>query len=205
MIALENILSQEIVQRLGWTLLHFIWQAAVVALLLVILLRLLRKSTANLRYILACLALALIVLLPVITIRLVPVPVPQSAGHVEPAPAPAVLLTEEMPAAETIVLEEPEQLESVAPISVDSWKQRTIETLEPALPYIVSGWLLGVFGLSIWHLGGWAQLQRLRRRMVKQVDTLLHSKLKVLAQRLRIKQTVQLMESALVQIPTVVG
>ncbi len=57
MLILENILSQEIVQKLGWTLLHFIWQAAVVALLLAILLRVLRKSTANLRYILACLSL----------------------------------------------------------------------------------------------------------------------------------------------------
>jgi len=77
--------------------------------------------------------------------------------------------------------------------------------LEPALPYIVSGWLVGVFALSVWHLGGWAQLQRLRRKMVKQVDDKLHSKLKELAKRLRVKQTIQLMESALVQIPTVVG
>jgi len=81
MIVLENILSQEIIQKLGWTLLHFIWQAAVVALLLAILLRVLRKSTANLRYIIASLALALIVLLPVITIKLVPVSVPQKARH----------------------------------------------------------------------------------------------------------------------------
>ena len=205
MLILENILSQEIIQKLGWTLLHFVWQAAVIALLLAILLRVLRKSTANLRYIIACLALALIVLLPAITIKLVPVSVPQSAGHIEPAPAPAVLSIEEMAAAETIIVEEPEQLESVAPISADSWKQRAVDTLEPALPYIVSGWLFGVLGLSIWHLGGWTQLQRLKRRMVKQVDDTLSSKLKVLAQRLRVKQTVQLLESALVQIPTVVG
>ncbi|MCH8120817.1 MAG: M48 family metalloprotease [Planctomycetes bacterium] len=205
MIILEDILSQEVVQRLGWTLLHFVWQAAVVASLLAILLRVLRKSTPSLRYTLACLALALIVLLPVITLQLVPVSAPHSAAHIEPAPAPAVLSIEEMPPAETTIVEEPVQLESVAPISADSWKQRTIETLEPALPYIVSGWLLGVFGLSIWHLGGWAQLQRLRRRMVKQVNDTLGSKLKVLAERLRVKQTVQLMESALVQIPTVVG
>ena len=205
MIALQDILSQEIVQKLGWTLLHFIWQAAVLAIFLAILLRILRKSTANLRYIIACLALALILLLPVITIQLIPISVPQMATHIEPAPAPVVLATEEIPIAETIVLEERVQAESVTPVYSVSWKQRTIDALEPALPYIVSGWLFGVFGLSVWHLGGWAQLQRLKRRMVKQVDDTLHSKLKVLAQRLRVKQTVPLMESALVQIPTVVG
>ena len=83
MIAWENILSQEIVQRLGWTLLHFVWQAAAVALLLAILLRVLRKTSANLRYIIACLALALVVLLPVITIQLVPASVSHSEQKTE--------------------------------------------------------------------------------------------------------------------------
>jgi len=205
MIILENILSQEIIQKLGWTLLHFIWQAAVVALLVAILLKVLRKSTANLRYIIACMALALIVLLPVITIQWVPVLAPNIAARIAPAPVPAVLPTLEMPAAETIVFEEPVQPESVTLASSVPWKQRAIETLEPALPYIVSGWLVGVFALSVWHLGGWAQLQRLRRKMVKQVDDTLHSKIKDLAERLKVSQMVQLMESALVQIPTVVG
>lgn len=205
MIILENILSQEIIQKLGWTLLHFIWQAAVLAMLLSILLRLLRKSTANLRYIFACLALGLIVLLPIITIQLVPISAQHPAAHIEPSPVPIVLPTIDMPATETIVFEEPVQPESVTPVYSVSWKQRTVATLEPALPYIVSGWLIGVFALSIWHLGGWAQLQRLKRRMVRQVDETLGGKLKVIAERLRVKRTVQLMESALVQIPTVVG
>ncbi len=49
MTALESILSHEIIQRLGWTLLHFVWQAAAMALLLAILLAALRKASANLR------------------------------------------------------------------------------------------------------------------------------------------------------------
>ena len=134
MIALENILSEEIIQRLGWTLLHFVWQAVVVSLLLAILLRLLRKSTANLRYIFACLALGLIVLLPVITIHLVQVSVQHPAGHIEPSPVAIVLPTTDMPATENIVFEEPVQPEIVTPASAVSWKQRAIETLEPGLP-----------------------------------------------------------------------
>jgi len=83
MIALQNILSPEIVQKLGWTLLHFLWQAAAVALLLAILLAVLRKSTANVRYIIACSALALLVLLPVVTMQLIPVSVLQSEQKTE--------------------------------------------------------------------------------------------------------------------------
>ena len=208
MLFLENILTQETIQKLGWTLLHFAWQAAAVALLLAIMLRVLRKSTANLRYIIACLALGLVVLLPIVTMPLVPVAMPYSATNIEPVrPLPVSLTgeTKEIPVAEMPAFEEPVQPEKAGTDFVVLAKQRAAELLEPALPYIVSGWLLGVFGLSLWHLGGWTQLQRLRRKMVKQVDQTLLSKLSQLAQRLSVNRTVQLMESALVQIPTVVG
>jgi len=206
--ALENILSQEIVQKLGWTLLHFVWQAAAVALLVGILLALLRKSSANLRYIIACTALGLIVLLPIITMQLVPVSAPQPIVNIVPAPAPAILPAQEIreiPAAEMSIPEGPVQHENAGTTFNASWKQRASDLLEPALPYIVSGWLLGVFGLSLWHLGGWAQLQRLRKKMVKQVNASLLTKLRRLSQRLGVKRAVQLAESALVQVPTVIG
>jgi ankyrin repeat protein/type II secretory pathway component GspD/PulD (secretin)/beta-lactamase regulating signal transducer with metallopeptidase domain len=206
---LENILSQEIVQKLGWTLLHFIWQATAAALLLGILLAVLRKSSANLRYIVACAALGLIVLLPIITMQLVPVSTQQPIANIEPPPAhviaPVQLTTEEMPLARVKDYEEPAKSESTDAASQISWKHRAVERLEPALPYLVAGWLLGVFGLSLWHLGGWAQLQRLRKKMVKQVDVSVHNKLRRLSEKLQVKRAVQLLESALVQVPTVVG
>ena len=68
---LHNIISQEIIQRIGWTLVHFVWQGSATALILAIVLRLLHKSSANLRYIIACIALALIVLMPAITLMMV--------------------------------------------------------------------------------------------------------------------------------------
>lgn len=206
--ALENILSQEIVQKLGWTLLHFVWQAATVALLLGILLAFLRKSSANLRYIIACAALGLIVLLPIVTIQLVPVSTPQPIANIEPAPAPVIMSAQELreiPAVEMSIPEGPVQHENTGTAYNAPWKQRAAELLEPALPYIVSAWLLGVFGLSLWHLGGWAQLQRLRKKLVRQVDESLYAKLRRLSERLRVKRAVQLAESALVQVPTVVG
>ncbi len=205
MLLLQSILSQETIQKLGWTLIHFIWQAAAAALLLAIILRLLRKSSPSLRYIIACLALALVVLLPVITIGFVPVSSLQPAAQIEPMPLPAFIPAELTPSLEITVPDEPTQPESTAPATSESLIQRADQFFEPALPYIVLGWLIGVFGLSLWHLGGWAQLQHLRRKLVKKVDDTLYSKLDLLARRLRLNQTVQLLESALVQIPTVVG
>ncbi len=209
---LENILSQGMVQRLGWMLVHFVWQASMVALLLAILLKLLRRSSANLRYIVACLALVAAVLLPVITMNLIPVAESYSEAEAAPAPAPepvAIISIQaeiELPAnIETPAIETELPVQDIAPTPVIPLRQRTTEALEPTLPYVVMAWLVGVFGLSLWYLGGWTQLQRLKQRMVKPVDESLRGKLKELAGILGINRAVQLMESALVQTPTVVG
>ncbi|MHC4702085.1 MAG: M56 family metallopeptidase, partial [Planctomycetota bacterium] len=210
MTALENILSQEIVQRLGWTLVHFVWQASAVALLLAALMAILRKASANLRYTVACLALALIVLAPIVTIQLVPVSIPGPPVTPPPAPAPVVPPTvqvSELPPVEAPTIVPPAAVETaISPPAVGrSRMQRLSERLEPALPHVVSAWLIGVLALSLWHLGGWTQLQRLRRRMVRPVDEPLRARLDELAAKLGVTRAVQLTESALVQIPTVVG
>ena len=85
------------------------------------------------------------------------------------------------------------------------WNERIASALEPALPYAVLGWLVGVFGLSAWHLGGWMQLQRLKRRMVHRVGDALQQRLAQIAGRLGVHRAVTLLESALVEVPTVVG
>jgi beta-lactamase regulating signal transducer with metallopeptidase domain len=198
---LQNIFQAEIIQRLGWTLVHFVWQATAIGLILAIVLKLLHKSSASLRYIIACMALCLIVLMPAVTIRMVDVAV----YTVEPANPIAVDLPKA--GADTVVaipkVESPPAAVAVTPQV--PLKDRFIEVVEPALPYVVVGWLVGVFGLSLWHLGGWAQLQRLRRRMVKQAAPILKEKLQQLSDMLGIRKAIELVESALVQVPTVVG
>ena len=51
----------------GWTLVHFVWQGAGIALLTAAALRLLRSTRPQLRYITACLALAAMLAAPVVT------------------------------------------------------------------------------------------------------------------------------------------
>jgi beta-lactamase regulating signal transducer with metallopeptidase domain/outer membrane lipoprotein-sorting protein len=206
--ALHPIFQAEIIQKLGWALIHCVWQAGIIALLLAILLRLLRKSSANLRYITACAALAMTVLLSVITVRMVEVSVSYPAEAIEPAPAPVDLPRgepEEIATATIPISEEIKSVESVVQPQKPSLRESAISLFEPALPYVVIGWLVGVFGLSLWHLGGWAQLQRLRRQMVKQVAPTFKAKLRQLSNMLGIQKTIDLVESALVQVPTVVG
>ena len=64
---LQNLAALDLVRHLGWTLLHFLWQGAVVAILLAVALRLARRSSAAVRYALGCMALGLLLLAPVAT------------------------------------------------------------------------------------------------------------------------------------------
>src|ERR1035438_7500150 len=65
--------SQFWVQKLGWTLLHFLWQGTVIAVVYALIRRLTRRSlSAPGRYALACLALAAMAVTPPITFLLIP-------------------------------------------------------------------------------------------------------------------------------------
>lgn len=68
---IEIFLSQFWVQRLGWTLLHFLWQGTVIAVLYAMLRSLLARSlSARGRYVLACLALIVMAIAPPLTFLL---------------------------------------------------------------------------------------------------------------------------------------
>jgi uncharacterized protein (TIGR03435 family) len=55
----------------GWTLVHFVWQGAAIALLLALVLRMLRSARPQARYATACAALAIMVATPVLTALIV--------------------------------------------------------------------------------------------------------------------------------------
>jgi len=122
---LENILTQQIVQKLGWTLLHSVWQAGLIALLLAVVLRFLCKSSANLRYVIACLGLAVIVLLPVVTFYVVPASAPASdTESVAGFPVPVTGKPDEVYDVDMLLQRSVEYTQMLPAIS---WKQRAKE------------------------------------------------------------------------------
>ena len=155
---LENILSQEVVQKLGWTLLHSVWQGGFVVLLLVVCLRILQKYSANLRYVITCIGLVVIVLLTVATFYVVPAPSPMP--DVESVPGFLASFTKkpyEVYDADMPLKRAAEYMQISHTISL---KQRAMNYYTSVLPYIVLGWFIGVLALFIWHIGGFVRLLR---------------------------------------------
>lgn len=209
----RELLGRPVFQRLGWALLHFLWQGLIVAVLLAVALRLLRRSSASVRYVLACAALGLLAALPVLTTWLMPVPgqaaIPGAIAR-EPVPVTAaaeprrqddaaVPLRRPMVGATQTAGMTPE------PVAPSSWSRRLDELFMPALPYVVGAWGVGVLALSLWRSAGLARVRQLKTRQTEPVGECLTETFAALARRLGVSRPVRLMRSGLVKVPAVVG
>ena len=180
-----EILTQPLFRAIAAALVHFLWQGTLVAVLLWVGNRILRRSSAQARYAAACGALAVMLALPALTVwrlqvrRVATPPGPGAPSATSTAPAPG----------RTAAAPSPAQPDSLTPIA----------------PWIVSAWLSGVCFFSIRFLGGYLAAQRLRHRGICPAGEVSKVRLRELAARLRVSRPVRLLESTLVEVPTAVG
>ena len=181
------------VDALGWTLLHFFWQGALAAVWLAVLNRALRRATPQGRYLLAAGTLLTMLLAPVVTFQVVRGSL-QPTGHYQTVAASAPLGARTSPV-----------VRMAGVIGGRTSLQELRGHVEPLLPALVGLWASGVLLLSLRSLGGWALTRRLKQAGLAAVPPA-HERLLIrLVQVLRVSAPVRLFESALVEVPTVVG
>lgn len=206
--AIETLLDQPIFQALGWTLIHFIWQGALIALLYLSVSVLLRRWAANVRYAAACGAMLLMVIAPAVTMLSI-----DYSSYQAPATELALELTQSDQVLGAITQSPIEQLtparqtEIEAPLApqATSMKRWMRERLPRTIPWLLALWFAGVLCLSLRFAGGLMMVQRLRRTETSSSVQLWQKKLATLSHRLRVSRPVRLCESALVEVPTVIG
>jgi beta-lactamase regulating signal transducer with metallopeptidase domain len=179
---------------LGWALFHFLWQGALVALVVAALVWLLRKRSPALRYALACAALATMVALPVATAWSL---AGRPAGF--EASVPAGTRADDpvrIPAVAAALATGPAGSFLPAPLR---------DRLETALPRALFLWFAGVLFLSTRVLGGLVAARRLTRRATRPAPAVWQATLARIAERLSIRRPVQLLESGFVKVPTAIG
>src|SRR3954469_21485057 len=64
---IEALMGSPAIHRIGWALLHSLWQSTAVALMLAVMLRRLRRASAEARHLAACASLIMMVTLPAAT------------------------------------------------------------------------------------------------------------------------------------------
>ena len=232
---LETIQGSEAVYRLGWTLVHTLWVGVGVAALFAIAMLILRRLSANARYLAGCAALLMMVALPAVGFFLISPPAtatgipdataqatdPQGATlgspHITLTGAPVGLPLESVePPAESSPGTSPPGADVDVPTLADtelpgdqtttaSILTRASRALGPSLPWIVLIWAGGVCVLSLWQLGGWVAAGRLKRLASSPKESDLIETVAQLARALRVSRFVRVLESVLVRVPTVVG
>jgi|GEM_PF-437431 len=195
-----------------WGLLHAIWQAALIALLLGVVLRVLKERRPQLRYSLSCLALLLMVLLPVLTAL-------RHAGQTVENPGVTMAGDHVAETADTatIPLEQGSPEETFQPAGTADrqmtsrlpWLVRSrLYTILPgpeSFMVIFMLWLAGVVAFGIIHFFGWRRVHRLTTRGTSPLPDFAEEMVAELNDRLRSVPKARVVQSALAQVPTVIG
>ena len=197
-----------IVELLGWVLLHFVWQGAIIALALAVLLALTREAQARLRYLLSCAALVLMLgaaLATATRVRTIPGAVLQADAPVASGPSQVTPLSSGGPRAG----DRAGNLAHIIPPAetrADATRSAIVQPIvSRALPWLVISWLAGVLLLSFRLLGGWWSTRSLRASGVSPVPEWCLAQLSAVSARMGIVRPVTIMASVRVTVPVILG
>ena len=178
----------------GWTLIHFLWQGAVIALVTAAGLRLCRPSSAHTRYAVACVGLATMLASPPATaataIFWTPGSALESIGNAFPA-GPWV----------DAALRLPRINDQERPPDAATTRVR----FGPFLLFVAWGWLAGVALLLARLAGGCWRIRRLRMTAIREPVSRWQTASDRLGARLRLGVAFRVVESTFVDAPTVIG
>jgi len=188
---IPNIFDNPAVLRMGWALLHFLWQGTLIALALKGALMLVEQRSSRLRYALALACLFLMAALPVFLLCK-----PQRSN----SDIPAVY--------ETIQIETVSVTGSTSasiPIHREpDFRAHVFHFVTSMVPWITACWLLGMALLLLKTIGGVIQVRVLKQKVAAHCETKGMASFHRLAARARIAD-VPILESDLVSVPTVAG
>jgi beta-lactamase regulating signal transducer with metallopeptidase domain len=203
MTVFEILFPPPLIHALGWTLVHAVWQGALVAFALRGVLQLLRGQRPNLRYSAASFALILTLLLPVITFwRLT---MHSRFPDVDEMTIQTRLGNSVQSSSEEVARAGRQPSDASEVYQYSFQRPRLTERLESLIPWLSAAWLLGVLGLTARVTGGMVYTQRLIRCHTRLLGSYWSERLKQVSKRLRLTRSVRLLESSVVKVPTTIG
>jgi beta-lactamase regulating signal transducer with metallopeptidase domain len=190
--------------RLAWALLHFLWEGAVLAAVAWVLLALLARARPQVRYGVALLSLIAMAACPVVTYAVLAEREPARAANGRPAGPPASVADGR---AVEVRPETARFAPSIGTIANPFENQivRATDWLRRNLGWFVLGWLAGICIFSARLAAGLVGAERARRRAIAEVSRPIAQLVEQLADRMRIRRTLRVVESSLTEVPALVG
>lgn len=191
---ISQIVSQELIEAIGWTLIHSLWQAAAVAIGFALLTVFMRRYSSRTRYFIGVTALALILAMSIGTF--------------------VSIYKSYTPGGEGMLLE-PSTSASVSGSAGAALEGNTVSSAGiPAffetyfrrhLPLVVTIWMLGVLVLMLRLSGGFLYNQRIKVHRTQSLPRSWQNRFNKLCRETKLAGTVRVVQSALVKIPQTVG
>ncbi len=183
----------------GWALVHFVWQGAAIATVALVLLWLLRAHSPQTRYAVACGALVVMLAAPVITVAALSrsIAASDSRGALN-VPLQSGPGDEAIPDGRSI-------LSNLAMARGVSSAELTPADARAWLPFVVLLWIAGVGVLLLRLVGGWWRIHRLHRASRSATSSIWTAATLRIAASLGLSRRVHVVDSALVDKPTVIG
>lgn len=185
---IHQFISEDIIYALGWTVMHSLWQAFAIAIILAAVLHLFRRHSAKSRYEASAFALFLVLVSAVSTFIWYFDAAGQNLAFISQS-----IITGEV----TISAAEPDVL--------SSFTQTCIDYFNTHLPLIVTIWLVGVAFFVLRLMGGLAYVQRLKHYRTSPLPKEWEDRLLQVTRKVPVKKSIKIMESAAVKVPMVIG
>ena len=193
---ITEIISPLLIEALGWTLLHSLWQGIVIMSALGLALAFISANASRLRYFLSISAAFFMLFWTGFTFF-------QEYQFAVDAHADGVVVQQ------SLTLWAVTEPEIAGEVSLQSWILDRIDSipslLTPAIPWVTFGWLLGFAIFSVRWVGGIIYLRHLRTHDIIPVAYLWQLKVNKLARKMGIGKTILLRESSKVNVPMVIG
>jgi bla regulator protein blaR1 len=185
-------------ESLGWTLVHFCWQAAAIALVYWLTDAVLSKARSQTRYVLALGTMLLMLVSALATFTY-----EETRDDSGLSSSPGALSSSAMAAIGSDISRD------LAPLAGLKTAGATTRAAQPDLsrflPWLDVAWLLGVACLSTRTIGGWRLIQRLRRSALVEAPEAVYTNFVRLCERLGIRKQVSLYISQHIQGPLAIG
>jgi len=179
-----------LLRALGWTLLHFCWQGAIVAVVLWCVLKLLAPRSSQARYGAACFAMLLLVAMPSITFAHIAAADYQMQAGVD----------------DSVMTIGPDfVLQAGMGDAAMPWTVRMAMAVNYWMPWLLAAWLAGVIFFVARLSFGLLVARRLKSAGTHAPPAELLQRFDALRRRIGVERAVGLLHSACVQVPTVIG
>ena len=169
---------------LGWTIIHFLWQGALIGLVTALILALVPSRLAGFRYMTACLALGLCVLTFMVTMI-------QLGQQIRPLE----------PTAETIAT----QMKAAEPLEITNSAQSAEAMTLDVAGLVAIAWIAGVLLMSAHLIIQWRTTVRLRTGADVAIDSSWQTLFDQLKEQLGLPAGIRLLGSGIAETPMVLG